>query len=145
MTGPVRHEWISATEPVIGQVSVILASYWSNLNIEKQLLLLSQRWWRIFLNYIFSSKLQKSKWAFIRLINYFSFDSNLEQIEMFFFNSTLIFGIPPLLIFQLEVNYKVDRLLTGLTAWQKGTTAWWYPNKTFLFFFLANNFISLLF
>ena len=35
----------------------------------------------------------------------------------------------PVLVFQLEVYYKVDRLLTGLTAQQKGTTAQWYSNK----------------
>ena len=49
--------------------------------------------------------------------------------EMFYLNSTLNFGIPPLLVFQLEVYYKVDRLLTGLTARQKGATAQWYHNK----------------
>ena len=43
--------------------------------------------------------------------------------EMFYLNSTLNFGIPSVLIFQLEVYYKVDRLLTGLTAQRKGTTA----------------------
>ena len=42
----------------------------------------------------------------------------------------LKFGIPPVLVFQLEVYYKVDRLLTGLTAQQKGTSARWYSNKT---------------
>ena len=47
-------------------------------------------------------------------------------------NSTLNLGIPPVLLFQLEVYYMVDRLLTGLTAQQKGTTARWYSNKTFL-------------
>ena len=51
---------------------------------------------------------------------------------MFYLNSTLNFGLPPLLVFQLEVYYKVDRLLTGLTAQQKGTTARWYLNKTSL-------------
>ena len=35
-------------------------------------------------------------------------------------------------MFQLEVYYKVDRLLTGLTAQQNGTTAQWYQNKTSL-------------
>ena len=49
---------------------------------------------------------------------------------MFYLNSTLNFGIPPVLVFQLEVYYKVDRLLTGLTAQQIGTTARWYSNKT---------------
>ena len=41
-----------------------------------------------------------------------------DIIEMFYLNSTLNFGIPPVLEFQLEVYYKVDRLLTGLTAQQ---------------------------
>ena len=53
-------------------------------------------------------------------------------LEMFYLNSTLNFGMPPILVFQLEVYYKVVRLLTGLTAQQKGTTARWYSNKTFL-------------
>ena len=52
--------------------------------------------------------------------------------DVLYLNSTLNFGIPPVLIFLLEVYYKVDRLLTGLTAQQKGTTAWWYSNKTSL-------------
>ena len=46
----------------------------------------------------------------------------MSFIEMFYLNSTLNFGIPPVLVFQLEVYYKVDRLLTGLTARPKGTT-----------------------
>ena len=29
----------------------------------------------------------------------------------------------------VEVYYKVDRLLTGIIAQQKGTTARWYSNK----------------
>ena len=33
------------------------------------------------------------------------------------------------------IEYKVDRLLTGLTAQQKGTIALWYRNKTSLIFF----------
>ena len=53
-------------------------------------------------------------------------------IEMFYLNSTLNFGIPPVLVFQLEVYYMVDRLLTGLIDQQKGTTARWYSNKTSL-------------
>ena len=52
---------------------------------------------------------------------------------MFYLNSTLNFGIPPVQVFQLEVNYKVDRLLIGFTAQQKGTTARWYSNKTSLY------------
>ena len=55
-----------------------------------------------------------------------------KYVEMFYLNSTLNFGIPPVLVFHLEVYYKVDRLLTGLTAQQKGTTARWYSNKTSL-------------
>ena len=51
---------------------------------------------------------------------------------MFYLNSTLNFGIPPVLVFQLEVYYKLDRLLTGLTAQPKGTTVRWYSNKTSL-------------
>ena len=51
---------------------------------------------------------------------------------MFYLNSTLNFEIPPVLVFQLEVYEMVDRLLTGLTAQQKGTTARWYSNKTSL-------------
>ena len=46
-----------------------------------------------------------------------------SNLEMFYLNSTLNFGILPVLVFQMEVYYKVDRLLTGLTAQQKGTTA----------------------
>ena len=49
---------------------------------------------------------------------------------MFYLHSILNFGIPPVLVFQLEVYYMVDRPLTGLTAQQKGTTAQWYSNKT---------------
>ena len=44
----------------------------------------------------------------------------------------LKFWILPVLVFQLEVYYKVDRLQTGLTDQQKGTTARWYSNKTAL-------------
>ena len=51
---------------------------------------------------------------------------------MFHLNSPLNFGIPPVLVFQLVVYYKVDRLLTGLTAQQKGTTVRWYSSKTSL-------------
>ena len=52
-----------------------------------------------------------------------------------YLNSTLNFGIPPALVFQLENYYKAVRLLTGLTAQQKGTTVRWYSNKTSLLFF----------
>ena len=47
-------------------------------------------------------------------------------------NSTLNFGIQPVLEFKLEVYYKVGRFLTGLIAQQKGTIARWYSNKTSL-------------
>ena len=57
-----------------------------------------------------------------------------KQLEMFYLNFTLNFGIPPVLVFQLEVYYKVERLLTGLTAQQKRTTARLYSNKTSLLF-----------
>ena len=62
---------------------------------------------------------------------------------MFYLNSTLNFGIPQVLAFQLEVYYKPDRLLTGLTAQQKGTTARWYSNKTTLFKNSTQNIIYL--
>ena len=52
------------------------------------------------------------------------------DVEMFYLNSTLSLGIPPVMVFQLEVYYKVDRLLTSLTAQQKRTAARWYSNKT---------------
>ena len=52
---------------------------------------------------------------------------------MFYLNSNLNFGIPLSLVFQLEVYCKVDRLLTGPTAQQNGTTALWYSNKTSLY------------
>ena len=58
---------------------------------------------------------------------------------MFYLNSTLNFGIPSVLVFQLEVYYKVDSLLTGITAQQKGTTARWYSNKTSLDTLASNN------
>ena len=51
---------------------------------------------------------------------------------MFYLNSTLNFGISPVLVFQLKVYYNIDRLLSGLTAHQIGTTARWFSNKTSL-------------
>ena len=39
-----------------------------------------------------------------------------KDIEMFYLNSTLNFGILPVLVFQSEVYYKVHKLLAGLTA-----------------------------
>ena len=54
-----------------------------------------------------------------------------KEVEIFYLNSTLNFGIPPVLVFQFEVYGKsmVDRLPSGITAQQKGTTARWYSNK----------------
>ena len=52
--------------------------------------------------------------SFMNLMYFF-----LDILEMFYLNSTLNFGIPPVLLFQLEVHCKVDRLLNGLTAQQK--------------------------
>ena len=40
--------------------------------------------------------------------------------------------MPSVLEFKLEVYYKVDRFLSGLTAQQKGTSAQWYSIKTSL-------------
>ena len=60
----------------------------------------------------------------VRLCNK-RFYKSKDLEEMFYLNSTLNFGIPPVLVFQLEVFYMVDRLLTGLTA--RG-----YSNKTSL-------------
>ena len=67
-----------------------------------------------------------------------------NNIFVFYLNSTSNFGIPPVLVFQLEVYCKVDRILTGVTAQQKGTTAWWYSNKTSLIikFFILKIFLS---
>ena len=53
----------------------------------------------------------------------------INYLEIFYLNSTLNFGIPPELVFQLEVYYKVDRLLT---AKENGAAARWYSNKTSL-------------
>ena len=54
------------------------------------------------------------------------------------------FGIPSELSFQSEVYCKVVRLLTGLAAQQKGTTARWYSSKTSLpNFALQHTFIQL--
>ena len=50
-------------------------------------------------------------------------------VESLYLYSTLNFEIPAALVCQLEV-YKVNNLLTGLTAQQIGTTAQWYSNKT---------------
>ena len=45
----------------------------------------------------------------------------INRVISFYYFSTLNFEIPAVLIFQLEVYYKADRLLTGLTAQQIGT------------------------
>ena len=57
-------------------------------------------------------------------------------LELFYLNFILNFGIPIVFVFQLEVYYKADRLLTGLTAQQKRATARLYSNKTSLTYFL---------
>ena len=63
--------------------------------------------------------------AFLEQTSYFSFIDNFYNIsikiavEMFYLNSTLNFGILQAFVFQLEVYYKVDRLLTVQTAQQK--------------------------
>ena len=44
------------------------------------------------------------------------FSQNYQELEMLYLSSTFNFGILPVLVFQLEVFYKVDRLLSGLTA-----------------------------
>ena len=54
---------------------------------------------------------------------------------MSYLNSTFNFGIPPVLVFWLEFYYKLDRLLTGLTAQPKGTTVRWYSNKTSIYIY----------
>ena len=61
-------------------------------------------------------------------------------LEMFYLNSALSFGILPLLVLQLEVYYKVDRLQTGITA-QKRTDAQWYSHKTSLFVLSFNFYV----
>ena len=71
----------------------------------------------------------KTSYIFIH-VNWILWGLLFSTIEMFYLNSTLNFGIPPVLVFQLDVYYKIDRLLTGLTAQQKETTARWYSNKT---------------
>ena len=49
------------------------------------------------------------------------------------FEFHLNFGIPPVLVYQLEVYYKVDRLLTGLIAQQiKGAEADLYTVRDLL-------------
>ena len=47
----------------------------------------------------------------------------LAAFDIYNRNTTLNYGTPPELVFQLEVYFKADRLLTGLTAQQKETTA----------------------
>ena len=38
--------------------------------------------------------------------------NDLEALEVFYLNPTLNFGIPPVLVFQKEVYYKVDHEIT---------------------------------
>ena len=85
--------------------------------------------WYIFITGDFELRFVTSEYDFFKYI----FHCSKFSVEMFYLNSTLNFGIPPVLVFQLEVYYQADRLLTGLTAQKKGTTAQWYSNKTSLF------------
>ena len=62
--------------------------------------------------------------------------SDTGDIESFYYYSTLNFEILAALVFKLEVYYNVDRLLTGLSAQQIGTTARWYSNNTPLLYTL---------
>ena len=57
-----------------------------------------------------------------------SFQNKLTRVIAFC--TTLNVEIPEAFVFQLEVYYKVDRLLTGLAAQQIGTTYRWYSNNT---------------
>ena len=57
----------------------------------------------------------------------------IYEHRVFLLLEPLNFGITLVMVSQLEVYYKLDRLLTGLTAQQKGTTARWYSNKTSLY------------
>ena len=54
------------------------------------------------------------------------------KVESFYYYSTLNFEITAALVFQLEVYYKVDKLLTGLNDQQSVTTARRDSNKTTL-------------
>ena len=65
------------------------------------------------------------------------FVEQLDQLEVYLPYSRLLTGIQILLVFQLEVQ--VDRLLTGISAQQKGTTARWYSNKISLSYHISHN------
>ena len=57
-----------------------------------------------------------------------------NESDSLWFNNVLWFQwrrqiSPVVSISELEGYWKVDRLLAGQTAQQKGTTAWWYSNK----------------
>ena len=56
------------------------------------------------------------------------FNQRLLKITCIQLQVDFLFEFHPEWVFKLEVYYKVDRLLTGLTA-KKGTTAWWNLNK----------------
>ena len=49
------------------------------------------------------------------------------------------YRLPTVLVLKLEVYYMVDRLITGLTARQKGTSAQWYSNKSSLIKIINTN------
>ena len=57
----------------------------------------------------------------------------LFEFHLKFWNTKYWYWYLEVLVFQLEVYNKVDKLLTGLTSQQKWTTAPWYSNKTSLF------------
>ena len=70
---------------------------------------------QIFLVVIISKKDSLQAWG-----KFVQQECKLFIIEKFYLNSTFNFGIPPVLVFQLEVCYMVDRLPSGLTAQQIG-------------------------
>ena len=59
------------------------------------------------------------------------FLNSISLIEMFCLNSTLNFGIPPVLVFQVEVYYNC-LLLTGIPILAVFQNLRWNSNKTSL-------------
>ena len=88
----------------------------SMINVNNLMISFSEFWWK----YI---SIHKYTMKYLKI--WFSSMKIKIIVEMFYLNSTLNFGIPPVFVFQLEVCYKVDRLLTGITAQQEGTIARW--------------------
>ena len=117
-------------------------SYLDNCYIEIQLISVSGTsskfyHFKILLNFKISLSLPSRTTCPDLLINKTKslIDTIVSILEVFYLNSTLNFGIPLVLVFQLEVCCKVDRILTGITVQQKGTTARCYSNKTSLCIF----------